>query len=119
MNTVYQVQPLILGDVATFPLASRKSKVSVADFARPVSGSAATAKFLDTLPRILAADDLRGVLSAIQRAKRRRRTILWWMGGHVIKTGLGPLIVVLIRPGFGSGFWMYGAALVQGFQTSV
>ena len=119
MNTVYQVQPLVLGDVATYPLASRKSKVSVADFAKPVSGNAATAKFLDALPRILAADDLRGVLSAIQQAKRRHRTILWGMGGHVIKTGLGPLIVDLIRRGFVSGIVMNGAALIHDFEIAL
>src|SRR5258708_25688163 len=102
MNTVYQVQPLILGDVATFPLASRKSKVSVADFARPVSGSAATAKFRDTLPRILAADDLRGVLSAIQQARRRRRTLVLGTRGHVIQTVLGPNIIHLSTRGYSS-----------------
>jgi hypothetical protein len=119
MNTVYQVQPLVLGDVATYPLASRKSKVSVGDFAKPFSGNAAIAKFLDTLPRILAADDLRGVMSAIQLAKRHRRTILWGMGGHVIKTGLGPLVVDLMRRGFVSGIAMNGAALIHDFEIAL
>ena len=118
MNTVYQVQPLVLGDVATYPLASRKSKVSVADFAKPVPGNA-TAKFLDALPRILAADELRGVLSAIQQAKRQGRTILWGMGGHVIKTGLGPLVVDLMRRGFVSGIAMNGAALIHDFEIAL
>src|SRR6266404_603188 len=119
MNTVYQVHPLVLGDVATYPLASRKSKVSVADFAKPFSGNAAIAKFLDTLPRILAAGDLRGVVSAIQLAKRQSRTILWGMGGHVIKTGLGPLIVDLMRRGFVSGIAMNGAALIHDFEIAL
>jgi hypothetical protein len=119
MNTLYQVQPLVLGDVATYPLASRKSKVSVADFAKPASGNAAIAKFLDTLPRILAADDLRNVVSAIQLAKRQGRTILWGMGGHVIKTGLGPLIVDLMRRGFVSGIAMNGAALIHDFEIAL
>ncbi len=119
MNTVYHVQPLVLGDVATYPLASRKSKVSVADFAKPVSGNAAIARFLDTLPRILAADDIRSVVSAIQLAKRHRRTILWGMGGHVIKTGLGPLVVDLMRRGFVSGIAMNGAALIHDFEIAL
>jgi len=119
MNTVYHVQPLVLGDVATYPLASRKSKVSVADFAKPDSGNAAIARFLDTLPRILAADDVRSVASAIQLAKRHRRTILWGMGGHVIKTGLGPLVVDLMRRGFVSGIAMNGAALIHDFEIAL
>jgi hypothetical protein len=119
MNTVYQMQPLVFGDVATYPLASRKSKVSVGDFAKPFIGSAATAKFLDALPRILAANDLYGVLSAIQLAKRQGRTILWGMGGHVIKTGLGPLVVDLMRRGFVSGIAMNGAALIHDFEIAL
>ena len=97
MNTVYQLQPLVLGDVATYPLASRKSKVSVADFAKPVAGNVSITKFLEALPKILSAGDFRGVVSAIQLAKRQRRTILWGMGGHVVKTGLGPLVVDLMQ----------------------
>ena len=118
MNTVYQLQPLVLGDVATYPLASRKSKVSVADFARP-AGNASVAKFLDALPTTLAAGDFRCVASAIQLAKRQRRTILWGMGGHVVKTGLGPLVVDLMRRGFVSGIAMNGAALIHDFEIAL
>src|SRR5438552_10485680 len=103
MNTVYQLQPLVLGDVATYPLASRKSKVPVADFAKPVAGNAAITRVLDAMPTILAAADFRGVLAAIQVAKRQRRSILWGMGGHVVKTGLGQLVVDLMRRGCVSG----------------
>src|SRR5947208_15481298 len=119
MNTTYQLQPLTLGDVATYPLASRKSKVSVADFAKPVRTSDGVSKFLDALPRILAAQELRGVTSAIRQAKSRGRTILWGMGGHVIKTGLGPVIVDLMRRGFVSGIAMNGAALIHDFEIAL
>jgi hypothetical protein len=119
MNTVYQLQPLVLGDVTTYPLASRRSKVSAADFAKPVAGNASITRFLEALPRILAADDLRGLVSAIQQAKRRRRTILWGMGGHVIKTGLGPVVVDLMRRGFVSGIAMNGAALIHDFEIAL
>lgn len=119
MNTVYQLQPLTLGDVATYPLASRKSKVSIADFAEPVTPNAPLAKFLDSLPTILAAADFRAAMSAIQLARRQRRAILWGMGGHVIKTGLGPLIVDLMRRGFVSGVAMNGAALIHDFEIAL
>src|SRR6266404_5014943 len=119
MNTVYQVHPLVLGDVATYPLASRKSKVSVADFAKPFSGNAAIAKFLSSLPNILAAQDLHAVALAIQQARRARKAILWGMGGHVIKTGLGPLIADLMSRGFVSGIAMNGAALIHDFEIAL
>ena len=119
MNTIYQVQPLTLGDVATYPLASRKSKVSVTDFAKPIPPNAGISKFFDSLPGILAADDLKAVLSGIQQARRNSRTILWGIGGHVIKTGLGPLIVDLMRRGFVSGIATNGAALIHDFEIAL
>src|SRR6266700_3833967 len=119
MNTIYQVQPLTLGDVATYPLASRKSKVSVTDFAKPIPPNAAISKFFESLPGILAADDLKAVLFGIQQARRNSRTILWGIGGHVIKTGLGPLIVDLMRRGFVSAIAMNGAALIHDFEIAI
>jgi len=119
MNTIYQVQPLTLGDVATYPLASRKSKVSVTDFAKPIPSNAGISKFFESLPGILAADDLKALLSGIQQALRNSRSILWGIGGHVIKTGLGPLIVDLMRRGFVSGIAMNGAALIHDFEIAL
>jgi hypothetical protein len=119
MSTVYHVQPIILGDVATYPLASRKAKVSVADFAKPSAANSSISKFLDALPKILAAGDLRAVVRAIQQAKRSRKAILWGMGGHVIKTGLGPLIVDLMRRGLVSAVAMNGAALIHDFEIAL
>jgi hypothetical protein len=119
MRTVYHLEPLTLGDVRTYPLSSRKNKVSVADFARPVPAGAKTVEFLDALPGILAGGDFRGVVSAVQKAKREGRAILWGMGGHVIKTGLGPVIADLMRRGFVSGIAMNGAALIHDFEIAL
>src|SRR5262245_3160783 len=99
-NSTYTVQPLTLGENATYPLASRKSKVSITDFAKPPAPNASLIRYLDTLPDILAAQDLRAVLYAVHQAKRHRKAILWGLGGHVIKTGLGPILADLMRRGF-------------------
>jgi hypothetical protein len=119
MSSAYQLQPIVLGDVATYPLASRKSKVSVSDFAKPVGPNSSVSRFLAALPAILASSDLRAVLAAIQHARRHRRTILWGMGGHVIKTGLGPVIADLMRSGFVSGIAMNGAASIHDFEIAL
>ena len=91
--SVYSIRPLILGSVRTYPLASRKSKVSVREFAKAPAANTSFTKFLESLPNILAAGDLRRVLSAIQSARRERKAILWGIGGHVIKVGLGPVLI--------------------------
>jgi hypothetical protein len=117
--SVYSTQPLTLGSVRTYPLASRKSKVNVREFAKPPAANVPLAKFLDSLPNILAANDLRNVLAAIHRAHKERKAILWGMGGHVIKVGLGPLLIDLMRRGFVSGIAMNGAALIHDFEIAL
>lgn len=117
--SIYSTQPLTLGDIETYPLASRKSKVSVRDFAKAPGANASLAKFLDSLPNLLAAEELRNLLLAIHAARKQRRTILWGIGGHVIKVGLGPLLIDLMRRGFVSGIAMNGAALIHDFEIAL
>jgi hypothetical protein len=117
--SVYSTPPLTFGAVHTYPLASRKSKVSVRDFARPPAGNVSLTKFLDSLPNILAAQDLRHLLTAIHRARKQGAPILWGIGGHVIKVGLGPVLIDLMRRGFVSGIAMNGAALIHDFEIAL
>jgi hypothetical protein len=117
--SIYTTQPLTLGSLHTYPLASRKSKVSLQDFAKPPANNASLAKFLDSLPYILAAQDLRHLLAAIHRARKQRKVILWGIGGHVIKVGLGPVLIDLMRRGFISGIAMNGAALIHDFEIAL
>ena len=117
--SVYSIQPLTLGGVRTYPLASRKSKVSVREFANPVDRNASLTTFLNSLPNILAAQDLHDLLSAIHRARKQKKAILWGMGGHVIKVGLGGVLIDLMRKGFISGIAMNGAALIHDFEIAM
>ena len=117
--SIYSIHPLALGGVHTYPLADRKSKVSVRDFARPVGRNASLKAFFDSLPSLLAAQDLRDLLAAMHRAKAQKKAILWGMGGHVIKVGLGPVLIDLMRKGFVSGIAMNGAALIHDFEIAM
>jgi hypothetical protein len=117
--SVYSIQPLMFGGVHTYALASRKSKVSVRDFARVPKKAASLAAFLDTLPRILAAEDLRQLMQALHRAKKQKKAVLWGIGGHVIKVGLGPLLIDLMKRGFVSGIAMNGAAMIHDFEIAL
>src|SRR5256885_6563435 len=117
--SIYPTRPITLTALRTYPLASRKSKVSTKDFAKPPCGNASLAKFLDALPNILAAADLRNLLAGIQTARKSRKAILWGIGGHVIKVGLGPILIDLMRRGFISAIAMNGAALVHDFEIAL
>jgi hypothetical protein len=115
----YSIPPITLGAVRTYPLASRKGKVSIREFAKPPAANSSLAKFLDSLPNILAAEDLRQLLGAIQGARKKRKAILWGIGGHVIKVGLGPVLIDLMKRGFVSGIAMNGAALIHDFEIAL
>ena len=117
--SIYSIHPITLGAVHTYTLASRKSKVSVRDFAKPPAANASLAKFLDSLPNFLAAEDLRHLLGAIHSARKQRKAILWGIGGHVIKVGLGPVLIDLMKRGFVSGIAMNGAALIHDFEIAL
>src|SRR5947207_6883736 len=117
--SIYSIQPLVLGEVHTYPLASRKSKVSVHEFGKPSAANISLTKFLDSLPHILAAESLRQLLSAVQAARKQRKAILWGMGGHVIKVGLGPVLIDLMNRGFISGIAMNGAGLIHDFEIAL
>jgi hypothetical protein len=117
--SIYSISPITLGAVRTYPLASRKSKVSVGDFGKPTGANASLTKFLDSLPDILAAEDLRNLLDAIHRARKGSKAILWGIGGHVIKVGLGPILIDLMKRGFVSGIAMNGAALIHDFEIAL
>jgi hypothetical protein len=117
--SIYSIQPITLGAVHTYPLASRKSKVSIREFAKPPGANASLTRFLDSLPRILAGEDLRHLLAAIHTARKLRKAILWGMGGHVIKVGLGPVLIDLMKRGFVSGIAMNGAALIHDFEIAL
>jgi hypothetical protein len=107
-----------LSGVRTYPLASRKSKSHEADFAKPYRG-AALQPFLASLPDILAAGDFKAVVSAIKTAHGTHRGIVWGLGAHVIKTGLGPVIVDLMERGFVSGVATNGAGVIHDFELAV
>src|SRR5271163_2758878 len=117
--SIYSTQPITFGAVRTYPLSSRKSKVSVRDFAKPPAANISLTNFLDSLPNMLAANDLRNLLAAIHRARKQRAPILWGIGGHVIKVGLGPVLIDLMKRGFVSGIAMNGAALIHDFEIAL
>jgi hypothetical protein len=113
------LRPLGLEDVKTYPLASRPSKVALEDFARPLEESASVRQFLRGLPNILAVKSLRELAAQMRRARALHRPIIWGIGGHVIKTGLAPVIIDLMRRGFVQAMAANGSVLVHDTEIAL
>jgi hypothetical protein len=108
-----------LSGVRTYPLSSRHSKARAEDFARPVARGASFAEWFDSLPAILAATDIRRVVQAIVHAHTKGNGVVWGIGAHVIKTGLSPVLIDLMRRGFVSALAMNGAGIIHDFEVAL
>lgn len=108
-----------LNKVKRYPLKERKSKARVADFGRPSSPGDGFGSFLDSLPNILAAKNLRQVVEAISQARRIGKPVIFSLGGHVIKCGLGPIISDLIERGIVTGLVLNGSGIIHDFEIAL
>lgn len=116
--SAYRDKPLDFSKLKTVPLKGRAAKVSVKDFGRPYRGGD-VAKLVDSLPRILGAEQLRGLAAAIREGKRRKRALVWGLGGHVVKVGLAPVLIDLMQRGFVTAFALNGAAAIHDLEIAL
>jgi hypothetical protein len=105
--------------IRTYPLKSRKSKVSIQEFGRPFHGRDRITPFLDSLPDILAARDLRAVIDAVVLARRRKRPVIVGMGAHLTKVGLNPILVDLMERGVITAMAVNGAVIIHDFELAM
>ena len=115
----YSEKPLSFDGLRTVPIADRGGKVRVEDFARPFEKGGSVQQLVESFPGILAGEAFRGVVAALKRARAEQRAILWGMGGHVIKCGLGDVLLDLMRRGWVSAFVMNGAASIHDFEIAI
>jgi hypothetical protein len=115
----YAQQPLDFALLKTVSLEERGGKVKVADFAAVYQPGSGVAGLLDSLPHVLAADSFRAVVEALAGARRQQRAILWGMGGHVVKCGLAPVLLDLMRRGYATGFALNGSAAIHDFEIAL
>ena len=119
MSIYDDLKPIDLDQVSTYPLASRPSKVTVKDFAQPIVEGASVKDYLGSLPNILAVQSLRDLAARIRRARQLRKPIIWGIGGHVIKTGLAPLLIDLMNRGYLTAIAANGSVLVHDAEIAM
>jgi hypothetical protein len=111
-------KPISSSKLKTYSLKTRKSKVKVNDFAKPFSKEKSFKDFLNSLPNILAANNLRQVASSIIAAYKNKKAVVVGMGAHVIKVGLSPVIIDLMERGIINAVAMNGAGIVHDFEIA-
>jgi hypothetical protein len=119
MRMPFPYEEFDLSGVRTYPLASRASKARIEDFARPVERGSSFKGWFDALPAILGAKDLRRAVQAVVGARARDGGIIWGLGAHVIKTGVAPVLIDLMRRGFVSAVALNGAGIIHDFEIAL
>lgn len=107
--------------VRTLPVSTRPNKVVAEQFASPPPADASARSFgafVGSLPRILQAESFLRVADAIARAAERQKAIVWMLGGHVVKTGLAPLLVDLMRRGAATHLASNGSAGIHDYEMA-
>lgn len=119
MSIYENIEPINLEKISTYKLEERPSKVTIKYFAKPIGESDSLAEFLDKLPNILAVQSLREIAKQIRRAKDLQKPIIIGIGGHIVKTGLAPILIDLMERGFITAIAGNGSVLVHDCEIAL
>lgn len=111
--------PISLKGVRSYSLKDRKSKVKVDHFARAWRPGQTMARWLESLPHILAGDDLREIAARMVTAVNQGKTVILGMGSHAIKVGLNPVILDLMERGVISALAMNGSGIIHDAEVAM
>jgi len=100
-------------------LSERPSLFSVEQSARPTALTASTLAFLKSLPQVGVIEDFKALARATVDAKRRGKMILFMFGAHLIKCGLTPILVDLMKQGFIKALATHGASCVHDIELAL
>ena len=108
-----------LSKIRTIPLNVRKCKVSISDFAKTAKKGESFERFYNSLPGILASVNLKALVEAVASAHRKNKMVIVMMGAHVIKCGLSPLVIDLMRRGVIKAVALNGAGVIHDTEIAM
>ena len=113
-----ELKPIDLTKIKTYPIKKRKNLVNIGQFGKPIELKSFN-KFIDSLPKVLAADGLRNVISNIVKAHNKNRQVVLAIGAHVIKCGLSPIVIDLMKRGIVTAVAMNGSGAIHDYEMSL
>lgn len=100
-------------------MKARYSKVKKDDFARPPAAGSSFSEFYRYLPNILKAKEIRAIVNAVVSARRRKKAVIFMAGAHVIKCGLNPVLIELIKKRVITCICLNGAGIIHDFEIAL
>ncbi len=108
-----------LNRVSTFPMSDLERKVHRGAFAIPTKAGTSFKDFIDSLPKILAAAELHEFTEYLSETARNKKQLIVMFGGHVIKTGLAPLLIDWMERGIVSALATNGAGAIHDTEIAL
>ena len=107
-----------LKKIKRYSIKKRLSKVNKEDFALKPAKARSFSAFLEALPNILKAKDLRLVVADIVSARQKNKGIIFMAGAHVIKCGLNPVLIELLEKKVITCICLNGAGIIHDFEIA-
>jgi deoxyhypusine synthase len=111
-------KPINLEKIKTYSIKKRKNLVKLDQFGKAIQYRDFD-KFIDSLPKVLAANDLRNLIDSIVKAHNKKRQVVLALGAHVIKCGLSPIVIDLMKRGIVTAVAMNGSAAIHDYEISL
>ena len=112
-------EPLDFSELNTYSVHGRHSKVTVKDFARPVYPGMTVTQLIESLPNQFAGVDFPEFLERTVTAITKKRSLMIGMGAHVIKVGLNPILIDLIKKGLITSIALNGAGIIHDTEIAM
>jgi hypothetical protein len=115
-----QYKQIDLSNIKTISIKMRKSKVGLKNLAGVYDpGKQSFRDFVHSLPRILAAEDLSLFVGDVVKSYKTRKPVIALMGAHVVKVGLSPLVIDVIKRRIITCVAMNSAAAIHDVETAI
>ncbi len=111
--------PLNFNGLKTYSVFDRHSKVTVDDFAKPVTPNMRMRDFFASLPLQLAGKEFPEFVKRISLSVQAEKKLIIGMGAHVIKVGLNPILIDLMQRGIISAIALNGAGIIHDAEIAM
>ena len=99
-----------------YSIKDRWSKIKLKDFSHPQKVS--LNDFWKSLPNVIKVKEMNELLDKCVVAFQKHKPIIIAMGGHVIKCGLSPFIIELMKMGAIKGLASNGSVVIHDFEIA-
>ncbi len=88
------------------------------EFSSPPRADRSFAAFVRALPDVLVAADFRAVVDAVAQAKRGGQGVVVMFGGHIVKTGVAPVLIDLMERGVITHIATNGSGAIHDYEIA-